>query len=210
MEVIAIIADIVRSKKIEDRKNFQLKLKNELDKVNISSNGIISPYTITIGDEFQAVYNNGENILNDIINLLTIMQPVKIRFAIGFSTIETEINSQEAIGMDGPAFHVARNGINELKKNKYSLIQFYGKHFSKKPLINNGLKYSMSIMDDWKKNTLLIFNELLKGKPIKEIVPIVKISQRGVYKIIETHNLVDLKNYFFSMEDELKNLKGKE
>ena len=106
--------------------------------------------------------------------------------------------------MDGPAFHIARDGINDLKKIDYSIIQFYGNTFNENELVNKSLKLFMSVMADWKKNTLLIFNELVNSKPVKEIVPILTISERGVYKIIDTQKLRDFTDYFLYLEIELK------
>jgi len=76
---------------------------------------LLSPYTITLGDEIQAVYARPRSVILDVITLQGEMLPHRMRFCVGLGAITTRINKVAAIGMDGPAFHVARAGIDELK-----------------------------------------------------------------------------------------------
>lgn len=39
-----------------------------------------------------------------------------IRFSIGWGDISTELSSRSSLGMDGPAFYLAREGIESLRK----------------------------------------------------------------------------------------------
>jgi len=72
---------------------------------------IISPLTLTIGDEFQAVLSNAENLFQ-MMNLIEHrMRKISLRYGLGIGQIDTEINHQSAIGMDGPAFHFARQAV---------------------------------------------------------------------------------------------------
>ena len=57
MNVVALIADIVDSRAIPERARFQRSLKTTLAAVNKRSRrSLLSPVTLTLGDEFQAVY----------------------------------------------------------------------------------------------------------------------------------------------------------
>ena len=105
--------------------------------------------------------------------------------------------------MDGPAFYQAREGLNVLKELEISIIQFYGK-IKNRELINSGLKLSMSVMKSWKKNTLFIFNELMNKNTVKKIIPRLEISERGIYKIIDTNNLREFVDYFSTLEIALR------
>lgn len=205
MRAFVLIADIIKSREIDDRNQFQLKLNSELQKINQNSKKLLSPYTITLGDEFQAVYDLefSLNLLKDIFIILLKVYPLKIRIAIGYADIVTEINKEKAIGMDGPAFYDAREGINVLKDHNSSIIQFYGE-LKERELINSSLKLSMSLMANWKRNTLFIFNELLNNSSVKDIIPKLDISERGVYKIINTNNLRDFVEYFSSIGEAVK------
>lgn len=119
---IAIIGDIINSKKLKDRNEIQIKLKDILNSINQDySDDIASNFMITLGDEFQGLLNNGENAINIINQIENKMYPVEIRFSIGVGEITTEINRDFPLGADGPAYYNARKMINELKDKKNKL-----------------------------------------------------------------------------------------
>ena len=204
MNAIIVIADIVKSKEIVNRNQFQSELKLELDAITSSSKDILSPYTITLGDEFQAVYSKSEGLLLDIFRILVKVYPVLVRFAISWGEITTQVNKTASIGMDGPGFYVAREGMTHLKRLDYSVVQFYGELLPDIDLMNTSLRLCFSVMSNWKENTLRIFNALLNDKPVRIIAPDLNISERGVYKTINTHHLRNFVDYFISMESEFK------
>ena len=203
MEVTVLIADIIESKKIEERKEFQDSLKTCLDGINQNSQYIISPYTITLGDEFQAIYEYKANPIEDILNILLNSYPVKIRFSFGLGTITTAINHENSLGMDGPAFHVARKGLIAMKNIDYSHIQLFGEDSHNVEFINKTLMISMSVMSDWKRNTLMIFNELLNHNTVNDMLPLLDISKRSIYKSIKTNKLREYVEYFSCLMNKL-------
>ncbi len=193
----AVIADIVDSKKIDNRGELQNKLISVLDALNQNSKNLVSPYTVTLGDEFQAVCRAEAPIISDIITIMKAIYPVKLRVAVGTGIISTKINSSSAIGMDGPAFYSSRDGITEMKKQNFTNIQFFAeKADEEQDLINKMNTLVFSMMDKWKPNTFYTFEGLLRTKSIKEIQSELKISERAVYKLIETHNLNYYTDYF--------------
>lgn len=206
MKNIVIIADIVGSKKITDRNRVQTQLKQELKEINATASHLLSPYTITLGDEFQAVYSNPQSILQDLLHITVRLFPIRIRFSIGIGAISTDINPNEALGMDGPAFYLARDGINCLKKVNHSVIQIYGSNTPCCALINTSLQLVMSLMDEWKQNTLLILHSHLRGIPVKEIASDLHISERGVYKAIVLHKVRYFTDFFLALEDRFRTL----
>lgn len=113
---IAIIGDIIDSKKIINRAEIQEKLNFILNEINKKYEKSISAnFIITLGDEFQGLLNSPENIIKILEKIKLELYPVKLRFGIGFGGITTEINKTMAIGADGPAFYKARESIEELK-----------------------------------------------------------------------------------------------
>lgn len=114
---IAIIADIKQSKQVDDRKEVQRKLKETLDFVNEKYSADISArFVITLGDEFQGLLSTGINIMNIINVIEQRMYPISIRFGVGIGKITTDINSELAIGADGPGYHRAREAVEYLKR----------------------------------------------------------------------------------------------
>jgi hypothetical protein len=61
----------------------------------------------------------------------------------------------------------------------------------------------MSIMSEWKVNTLLIFNELLIGQSVRDVSVKLQMSERGVYKTLNTHKLRKFVDYFLAIKLEL-------
>ena len=114
---VAVIADLVASRKVRDRNLVQAKLQRAIEVSNKRSRShLLSPYTLTLGDEFQAVLKSADTIFQDAFRVLAALYPVQVRFSFGIGTIETRINRRQAIGMDGPAFYNARKGMDELKE----------------------------------------------------------------------------------------------
>lgn len=200
MKVVAIIGDIVESKKITDRSVFQEDLANHFKKLNKKSkNEIMSPYTITLGDEFQVIYKNLDKIFSDMWSILEHVYPQKIRFSIGLDTLSTRINPNKAIGMDGPAFHIAREGINNLKKYSSSIVQLYDAKSETVNLINKSLALVFHSSKNWKKNSISIINNLTNDVEIKKIAADLNISVRAVYKNIQINYL----NEIIDLQDEI-------
>lgn len=198
MKVVAVIGDIVESKKISNRSIFQEDLSNHFKKLNKKSkNEILSPYTITLGDEFQVIYNNLDKIFPDVWSILEHVYPQKVRFSIGLDTLSTRINPNKAIGMDGPAFHIAREGINNLKKYSSSIIQLYKTKSETINLINKSLALVFHSSKTWKKNSISIINRLMNNFEIEKIAADLNISARAVYKNIQfnyLNEIIDLQN----------------
>lgn len=116
---IAVIGDIKNSRKIGNRDGVQEKLKKVLLDINKKySNDIASKFTITLGDEFQGLLHDGENVMDIISEIERKMYPIKIRFGIGIGEITTVIDSERAIGADGPGYYKAREAIEFLKQNE--------------------------------------------------------------------------------------------
>ncbi len=188
--MIVVIGDIVASKKLgnSDRKRAQELLTRKFKEINKSSESIISPYTITLGDEFQAVYHDASTILEDCWNIIAELYPIMIRFSISAGTIVTPINTKQALAMDGPAFYNARDGINELKASGY-LFGLNVEQISGEPqnnpvlnLVNHSLQLLSVEMQSWKKVRHQVLVMLLKGIPIKEIAAKLGVSLVAVYK----------------------------
>jgi hypothetical protein len=190
MNVIVVIADIVQSKRISDREEFQKGLEKELNEINsFSKKNILSPYTITLGDEFQAVYKTAGSIFTDIWKIIDSIYPYKVRFAIGHDQILTKTNEKRALGMDGPAFHSARDGLSKMKKHEMTIIQFFGSEIPAVELINNSLLLVAEIMDKWKHNTVSVMNGIMRNKKYILIGRELDITERAVYKTVNTNHI---------------------
>lgn len=187
---IVLIGDIVESKKMNEagRSRLQEQLSGLIETINAKSKSIEAPMTITLGDEFQAVYSGGESILKDSWTILAGIHPVSVRFSIGIGNIVTPINKKQALGMDGPAFYAARAGIEKLKKsgNMYRVeiadISGIDREKLELRLLNLTLELLSNEMKRWKKVRFQILERLNQGLAIKDIARALKLSDAAVYK----------------------------
>lgn len=93
---VAIIGDIIKSKSIKERKNVQEKLYQVLMKLNEKyQNDIAANFIITLGDEFQGLLHEGENVLPIIEYIQMEMHPVEIRFGIGVGKLQQILSERD-------------------------------------------------------------------------------------------------------------------
>ena len=123
MMYIALIGDIIESKKIQDRAQVQQHLLRLMKELNWQYRDyLISPFTVTTGDEFQALFSPNSYMFQIIDQLSVAFSPYEIRFGIGVGEMVTEINKEQSIGSDGPAYWLAREAINHIHdKNDYGI-----------------------------------------------------------------------------------------
>ncbi len=195
MKKIVLIGDIIASKRINNRAAVQRKLNRLFDGLNADNRSLESPFTITLGDEFQSLYKNADNVLGDIWKILFTLYPEKARFSIGVGNISTKINRQQAIGMDGPAFYNARQGLEELKNNLY-LFNVTGDGINNSDLIRQTLFFVSHAFEKWKLTRMKIFDFLMDGRTIKEISKKIRITDKAVYKNIDTGGMYIIMEIF--------------
>ena len=211
-QYIVLIGDMEGSKRLEEpkRKAAQEKLQQALDELNEQGNSIVSRYSITLGDEFQAVLNNADSLFDHIWHILAGLNPIIIRFSIGIGTIATSIQREHVLGMDGPAFHVARDGIEKLKKSE-GLFRITIENEDRPELsaINQSL-YLLSVeIRSWKSNRIALQHLIRQGMDYKKIPKKIDISERAFYKNKEAGSLDVVNAYFNDIQDYINSrLKG--
>ena len=182
---IVVIGDIISSRKVEKRNDLQNKLLDVFADLNAfhEENHLISPYTITLGDEFQAVYERADYLFLNSIRILEKVYPQRIRFSYGIGEISTELNRKQSIGMDGSAFYLAREGIENLKEQrgnyKFNVSGLEDPELEK--LYNNSLFIFSNLLEGWHKNRYFILTNTMTGKTVKEIAKELKLTETAVY-----------------------------
>lgn len=197
MKYLAVIGDIVDSKQLPRRGEFQARLAATLKDISRAKT-LASPYTITLGDEFQAVYKGAGTLFADIFAIMQEAHPARVRFAIGVGELTTKINPKQALGMDGPAFHRARETITTLKKSGY-LIGLQGEAppqgdaFDHWKLLNHLLNIVTHRVRAWGRNRLRIMVGLLQDRSVAELERELGVSNVAVYKNINAGPLDELR-----------------
>lgn len=116
---VAIIGDIVNSKEVKKREIIQREFKDVLADINVRySKDIASKFTINLGDGFQGLLENKDNIIKIIWEIEMAMAPIELRFGVGIGEIHTDIDYNNSSEIDGPAYHRARRMIQEIESRK--------------------------------------------------------------------------------------------
>lgn len=139
---IALIGDIINSKKIENRQDIQEHIQDIFKELlTLFPNAFASNPTLTLGDEFQMLFKNAAYVIPCIELLKQRIDPIQIRFGIGFGDILTDIDPYQSIGADGPAYWHARRAIDNVKLHKDTDILFYSAFLTTDNLINEIFKF---------------------------------------------------------------------
>lgn len=183
-QYLVLIGDIVHSRNVNDRNALQRKFSAACARLNAEAErlGLVSPLTITLGDEFQAVFKTSTRLWECILRLEAAMAPLEIRFAVGVGTITTAIRNDSAIGMDGPAFYATRAAMDQLRKagGRYHLAGL----LADEVFINAVLALLGRNRMKWRASRVLILASLLQGKTVSEISKLTKTSEQAVYRNI--------------------------
>ena len=154
---IALIADVIDSKLFKERSDLQKKLEAVLFHMNNRfETYLASRLTLTLGDEFQALFTLDAPIFQIIDSLRQDLKPAQLRFGIGLGKIVTDIDPLQSIGADGPAYWNARAAINLVhQKNDYGNTQLYFSSGKKE----EDFQINALLAADWRESQ----EELLRG-----------------------------------------------
>ncbi|SHJ28868.1 SatD family (SatD) [Clostridium cavendishii DSM 21758] len=126
MNYITMIFDIKHSRNLLNRNEIQENLIKVIKKCNqLFSDIILSPFLITLGDEWQGLLK-GDSDYNEVIKFFKNNLPSDINFYTGVGIGSITINNFELTvnQLDGPSFHLARKAIKYAKRNNCDLVIF--------------------------------------------------------------------------------------
>ncbi|HYC70557.1 MAG TPA: SatD family protein [Opitutaceae bacterium] len=187
MKYLVLIADVVGSRQVPGRARFQRRLKQELAALNVRRR-LASPYTLTLGDEFQAVHRDAAGVFADIFTVLARVAPVRLRFALAVGEIVTPVNPEQAIGMDGSAFHRARAQLERLKREGRLFAVQDGRPEPDQVTMAT-LNVLSGQVEGWKPTRCQLFAGLLEGGSPAELAKRTGITIRAVNKNIRAAEL---------------------
>ena len=187
MKAVVVIGDIVRSSAIPDRDLFQQRFQSVVESLNDRWGGYLSPYTVTLGDEYQAVYSDAAPVMDHTFALIAGLRPHQLRVCIAVGAITTKLNHERAIGMDGPAFHMARLGIDELRESGETMCVRSAGHDV--GLEDGAVRLIGRLTRDWHPTRWRVLRELSLARRPSEIASELSISPTAVYKNIRDGGL---------------------
>ena len=163
---LALIADVIDSKMVEERFDLQKQLEKTLQTMNeLFGEFLASSFTLTLGDEFQALLKADAPVFQMIDTLRSLLTPTQLRFGIGLGEIVTDIDPLQSIGADGPAYWNARAAINLVhQKNDYGNTQIYFSSGKEKQdfFVNALIASGEAIRSGWRGSQEEILLDLLK------------------------------------------------
>ena len=169
---LALIADVIDSKMVQERLDLQKQVEKTLQKMNeLFGDYLASRFTLTLGDEFQALLKVDAPVFQIIDTLRSELTPTQLRFGIGLGEIVTAIDPLQSIGADGPAYWNARAAINFVhQKNDYGNTQIYfssGKE-NQDFFVNALIASGEAIRSGWRDSQEEILLNLLKRSVYSE------------------------------------------
>ena len=169
---LALIADVIDSKMVQERLDLQKQVEKTLQKMNeLFGDYLASRFTLTLGDEFQALLEVDAPVFQIIDTLRLELNPTQLRFGIGLGEIVTDIDPLQSVGADGPAYWNARAAINFVhQKNDYGNTQIYfssGKE-NQDFFVNALIASGEAIRSGWRDSQEEILLNLLKRSVYSE------------------------------------------
>jgi len=196
-----LLADVVCSRKIENRDDFQKSLVKVLKEINKEYNeGIYANFKILKGlDEIGAVLENFKHIYKIISRILDRIYPNSMRFALVYDYIDTALDSKDITRMDGPAFHRASEMISSLKESKSFFDMSINDEWAKpiSALINLILLFK----DRWTDRQHRVINEYEKELNQKKVAKKFNLTQQGVSQILNRTKWKQINNLENQLND---------
>ncbi|HEX4039349.1 MAG TPA: SatD family protein [Acidobacteriaceae bacterium] len=119
-----VTADVVGSRRIDSFRSQRDRLLASVSRLHLSQNLILSPYTVTAWDEFQAIIRKPEFAPRVILDLRRLLTPLGLRIAVGIGTVSNPRSKPINQYAGGPAFERARAAADRLKLGspKYRIL----------------------------------------------------------------------------------------
>lgn len=184
MNVYVLMGDIIKS-----QTHIPVKLMEEfkllIDTINNDyKNEILSPLTITLGDEFQGIVTSVKSSVQVIMAIEELMierkLDFKLRYVLHQGEVETEINKDQAFGMLGTGLTEAREKLNSIKKLSGRF------HFSIEDDQDNKLNQLFILfqyfIDRWSIKDCEEVTHFLSGKNYKKVAKLVGKDESTLWR----------------------------
>lgn len=189
-----LMGDIIDSSK-EDAVLLQQEFAKLIDQINQDfADDLLSPLTITLGDEFQCVVKNLKALVEILIKLeeqkWSLNCPVNLRYSLGYGEISTPINSEIAYGMIGSGLMKVRESLTELKEEEDRVV-IIGEVLRREEL-KLALDLFLELQQSWKWKDRAIISGYFLTKDYKQVA---KTMEKDVSLIWRRFKSLAFKSY---------------
>lgn len=181
-----LMADIISSRASEG-KELMSTFESVVKEVNHTHQALLlSPLTITLGDEFQGIATSISSAVTIIINLeetlLKNKANFKLRYVLHYGEVETEINPKVAYGMLGAGLTHARKRIEALKGSSSERVTIDIEHFQASAPLNKAFLIFTHIIDKWSKKDYGLIHMLLKHNDYKIVAGALNKDRASIWR----------------------------
>lgn len=119
---VALIGDVVASRRVADREGLQRELKAALARVNRrAGRALAAPLSLTAGDEIQGLFREPAAVVDAVVEVADAVFPARLVHGLGFGALETDLGPEPAL-LDGPCLHRAREALAEARAESAWLV----------------------------------------------------------------------------------------
>jgi len=180
-KIFVVQGDVIDSRKIRDRDDFQRKLEYACNFVNKNfEDDIHGNFKIIKGiDEIEGVLKKISGIYKIITEIQKSVSPHKIRFIVVYGDIDTAVDSKNVEKMDGPAIHKAADRIMKLKKSNFLFDIDTGNDIID-PLLRGQVNLLLFYKARWTKREKQIAEDYIECKKQVLVADKLSITQQAV------------------------------
>lgn len=158
---------------------------------------LLSPLTITLGDEFQGIPKNLGAAIEMIIALeeqiLSSQLEYKLRYVLHYGAIDTPINPEIAYGMMGEGLSFTRKRLNEIKESE-ARFDCSIKNKTKSEALSNAFVIYQNVIDSWSnEDSKAMALNFIKWKDYKLIAEKTGKNRSQIWK---KEKSLDISSYF--------------
>lgn len=122
---IALIADIIQSRKIEERYDIQKKMIHIIDLLNKAYKvNLVKKVEISSGDSFQGLFDRPGTAFLYIRMMQMLLYPTKIRAGIGVGALDYMDKDFGTNLLDGEAYHNAKKALDIIGAKRKEAVYF--------------------------------------------------------------------------------------
>jgi SatD family (SatD) len=188
-ELYVILGDVISSKTLKNRAQFQEKLIQACEHINKTYNkDLYAKFDIIKGtDEIGAVLKEITHLYQIITEISGIIGLNRMRFVLIKGEIDIGLNLHEISRMDGPAFHQAASMMQELKKEKL-IFKMSTADYIFDTLVTNTINLIHLLKKNWSTKKWEIISEYEKFRDQKTVASKFNIKQQDVsYHLNSSH-----------------------
>ena len=184
IEAVGVIADIVGSRELTDRRAAQRAILDAFESAE-SSVAALRPAWATVGDEFQLIASSWQNALRITVRVQALLpEDLRLRFGIGVGHINTIEEGASGPIQDGTAWLNARQAIETIEAQQQRRDEVLTGFLSADPQLTAAVTTQLVLRDHivarMKARERRLFAALLTGATQQDAAREERISQAAV------------------------------